>query len=34
MTMRRIDRRRLLITRPTAGDPLLIWFRLPLLLTA
>src|ERR687897_2786358 len=32
MTMRRVDRRRLRITRPPAGDRLLVWFRLPLLL--
>jgi voltage-gated potassium channel len=32
MSMRRFDRRRLRTTRPPAGDRLLVWFRLPLLL--
>src|SRR5215207_3836342 len=32
MTMRRVDRHRLRITRPPAGDRLLVRFRLPLLL--
>ena len=30
--MRQVDRRRWRLTRPPAGDRLLVWFRLPLLL--
>jgi voltage-gated potassium channel len=32
MTMRRFDRRRFRVTRQPAGDRILVWFRLPLLL--